>query len=170
MPRAVALALVSSLLAAVAAAQPVLPAGFDDASMAAVPAPTDLAFTPDGRLLITSQSGALRVHENGALKPVPALDLAAVLCSDSERGLLGVAVDPAFATNRTIYLYYTFKKHGVCERNTARAPVNRMSRFVLGDHAVVDRASEIVLVDNIPSPNGITMRATWHSGRTATFI
>ena len=52
------------------------------------------------------------------------------------------------------YLYYTYKKSGVCERNTSKAPVNRVSRFVLSDTDVVDRASEVVLVDNIPSPNG----------------
>ena len=38
-----------------------LPPGFSDNLVAAVGAPTALAFTPDGRLLITSQGGDLRV-------------------------------------------------------------------------------------------------------------
>ncbi|HEV3485247.1 MAG TPA: PQQ-dependent sugar dehydrogenase, partial [Vicinamibacterales bacterium] len=154
MHRAAALAVLFCSVAAAAAAQPVLPAGFDDAIVATVPAPTDLAFTPDGRLLITSQAGTLRIYENGALKSTPALNLSSILCTDSERGLLGVTVDPAFATNRFIYVYYTFKKHGVCERNTTRAPVNRVSRFILSDSDLVDRTTERVLIDNIPSPNG----------------
>jgi glucose/arabinose dehydrogenase len=137
-----------------AAARQTFESGFADAPVTALPAPTAIAFTPDGRLLITTQAGLLRLYDNGVLSATAALDLRAVLCADSERGLLGVAVDPAFGSNRYIYLYYTFKKHGVCERNTARAPVNRVSRFVLADTGVVDRASETILVDNIPSPNG----------------
>ena len=116
-------------VAAPAPAQPSLPAGFDDALVASVGSPTSLAFTPDGRLLITTQPGRLRGVRNDALVASAALDLGTVLCTDSERGLLGVAVDPRFASNRTIYLYYTYKKSGVCERNTSKAPVNRVSRF-----------------------------------------
>src|SRR5690349_16117636 len=85
------------------------PAGFDDTWVAAVASPTALAFTPDGRLLVTSQTGALRIVQGGALLPQAAIDLGPsgrdVLCATSERGLLGVAVDPQFATNQFIYLY-----------------------------------------------------------------
>lgn len=139
-----------------------LPAGFTDALVTRVPAPTALAFTPDGRMLITTQAGRLRVYQDGSLQATPALDLAdpnadgdegdGVVCSNSERGLLGIAVDPAFSTNHYIYVYYTFKKHGVCEQNTSGSPVNRVARYVLSSAniATLDR----VLIDNIPSPNG----------------
>src|SRR3989337_3105375 len=93
------------------------PAGFEDSLVAAVPSPTAIAFTPDGRLLTTTQAGALRVIENDVLRSTSALNLSASICTNSERGLLGVAVDPAFASNRYIYLYYTFNKFGVCEKN-----------------------------------------------------
>ena len=76
-------------------------------------------FTPDGRLLVTTTPGKLRVYKDGALLANPALDISGKICTNGERGLLGVAVDPNFATNNYIYLYYTFKKHGVCEQNTA---------------------------------------------------
>jgi len=131
-----------------------LPAGFTDALVATLTSPTALAFTPDARLLITTQSGRLRVYAAGALLATPALDLSARVCADSERGLLGVAVDPSFTANRFVYLYYTYKKHGVCDRNTARSPVNRVSRFVLSDANTIDPATEVVLIDNIHSPNG----------------
>lgn len=108
-----------------------LPSGFADQPVANVLRPTALAFTPDGRLLITQQTGQLRVYQNGALVTNPALDLTGRICNDSERGLLGVAVDPAFATNRYIYLYYTFNKFDTCEHNTPKSPVNRVSRFTL---------------------------------------
>ncbi|HEY4590959.1 MAG TPA: hypothetical protein VIJ61_01045, partial [Thermoanaerobaculia bacterium] len=50
-----------------------LPAGFSDTLVASVASPTALAFTPDGRLLATSQTGALRVIQNGTLLATAAL-------------------------------------------------------------------------------------------------
>jgi glucose/arabinose dehydrogenase len=131
-----------------------VPADFSDTLVTSIASPTALAFTPDGRMLIATQPGQLRVFQNGALRATPALNLAARLCANSERGLLGVAVDPAFASNRFIYLYYTFNKSNSCDVNTASAPVNRVSRFVLPDSSTIDPATEQVLVDNILSPNG----------------
>ena len=128
-----------------------LPANFTDEVVTAVPAPTALAWTPDGRMLIATQPGRLRVLGGGALLPAPALDLSTVACTESERGLLGVAVDPQFAVNRFIYVYYTFKKANPCSGTNA---VNRVSRFVLSDASTVDTATETVLIDNIPSPAG----------------
>lgn len=135
-----------------------LPAGFADSLVTSVGAPTAIAFTPDGRMLVTTQGGSLRVLLGGSLLPTPALTIpSSKLCSNSERGLLGVAVDPAFATNRFVYLFYTFNKSGVCptgQPTRTDNPVNRVSRFVLPDTNVVDPASEVVLVDNVRSPNG----------------
>jgi glucose/arabinose dehydrogenase len=130
------------------------PNNFEDSWVTDVPSPTALTFTPDGRLLVTSQTGELRVFQSGALIAAPALNLATKICSNSERGLLGVAVDPAFATTGHIYLFYTFKKFGVCPTNTSSSPVNRVSRFELRDDNTVDTATELILIDNVPSPNG----------------
>ncbi len=131
-----------------------LPPEFADQPVTAVGAPTALAFTPDGRLLITTQPGRLRIHSGGNLLAAPVLDLSSRVCSGSERGLLGVAVDPGFAVNRFIYLFYTWNKFGSCATNSPSSPVNRVSRFTLGDTNTVDPASEELLIDNMPSPNG----------------
>ncbi len=155
-------ALLISIAATVRAAPP---AGFQDTLIATVAAPTAIAFTPDGRLLITTQTGQLRVVQNGTLLAASALNLSTSICTNSERGLLGVAVDPAFATNRFVYLFYTFKKFGVCEQNTANSPVNRVARFVLPASSVIDRATEVVLIDNIPSPNGNHNAGDLHFGK-----
>ena len=122
----------------------------------AVNSPTALAFTPNGRMLITTKAGKLWVHRDGDLpnEKVLALDLSNRICADFERGLLGVAVDPDFGTNRFIYLYYTFNKHDTCKQNTANSPVNRVSRFRLGANDKVRAGSETILINNIPSPNG----------------
>jgi glucose/arabinose dehydrogenase len=129
-----------------------LPAGFTDSLFVSIPAPTAIAFTSDGRKLMTAQGGVLYVRQNGVLKT--ALDLTSTICNDSERGLLGVAADPSFTSNHFIYLYYTYKKFGSCPYNSAQSPVNRVARFTLGSGNVVDPASQLVLVDNLPSPNG----------------
>ena len=124
-----------------------VPAGFSDELVTSVGAPTALAFTPDGRLLITTQGGALRVVQNGSLLATPALNLAGTICSNSERGLLGVAVDPAFASNGYVFLYYSFNKAGDCGTGT----VNRVARYVMTGNTL---GSPVVLIDNIPSPAG----------------
>jgi glucose/arabinose dehydrogenase len=164
-----ALALVLVLLAGVLAApaRAAAPAGFDDQLLTQVDAPTALAFVSPSHLLIASQPGQLWVYQNGALLPTPALDLTTGdrVCANSERGLLGVAVDPSFATNRFIYVFYTFKKHGVCptgQPTNASNPVNRVSRFTLGDSNLA--SGETVLIDNVPSPNGNHNAGDLHFG------
>jgi glucose/arabinose dehydrogenase len=155
----------ASFLSQPQTAQGAIPTDFTDTLVASVGSPTALAFTPDGRLLITTQGGSLRVVQNGNLLATAALNLSAKLCAGGERGLLGVAVDPSFASNRYIYLFYTFKKFNVCENNTANSPVNRVSRFVLADNNTVDAAGETVLVDNMPSPNGNHNAGDLHFGK-----
>jgi glucose/arabinose dehydrogenase len=104
-------------------------------------------------MLIATQPGLLRVHKDGELLQTPALDLTGKVCSNSERGLLGVALDPSFSTNRYVYLYYTFNKFGECpvyDTHNPNNPANRVSRFVMsGD--TIDPSSENVMIDNIPS-------------------
>ncbi len=130
-----------------------VPAGFEDQIVASVPLPTALAFTPDDRILVTEKAGRLWVVTDEGRAAEPSLDLSADICANAERGLLGVAVDPAFATNNSIYLYYTFNKSGECPKNTSGTPVNRVSRFTLNGNSVLED-SELKLLDNIPSPNG----------------
>ena len=131
-----------------------MPPGFDDQFVTTVTRATALAFTPDGRMVAPAKDGTLHVVRPGAA-PQVALDIRQKTCFDSERGVLGTAVDPLFSENHFVYLYYTFKKFGVCDSNTPTAPVNRVSRFVLPDTDVIDPATETVLIDNIPSPDGV---------------
>lgn len=66
--------------------------------------PWGLAFAPDGTLLITERPGRLRLFKDGKLSApvsgVPAVD------ARDQGGLLGLALDPAFATNGLVYLAY----------------------------------------------------------------
>ncbi|WP_181135782.1 PQQ-dependent sugar dehydrogenase [Rathayibacter sp. AY1E2] len=165
-PRGLALLTVLAITAAAlvagpagpASAAPVVPAGFTDSRVAAVPAPTALAFTTDGRTLVSSQTGAIRVIRAGGLVATPALDLRSKVCANGERGVLGLAVDPA-PGSRTVVVYYTAKgSDSSCPTNAggtvnpAGAPRNRVSSFQLGTDDRIDPASERVLLDGIYSP------------------
>jgi len=110
--------------------------GFAESPVASgLDAPTAMAIAPDGRIFVTEQGGDVRVIKNGALLATPFMHL--VVNSDGERGVLGFAFDPQFASNHFVYVYYT----------TSTSPIhNRVSRFVAnGD--VVQPGSETVLLD-----------------------
>ncbi len=126
------------------------PAGFTDVEITTVPSPTSLAFLPDGRMLVASQSGQLYLYD-GALHVI--LDLSDTICDNAERGLLGVTGDPEFATNRYVYVYYTANRNG-CDEAFPRGPANRVSRFIMPTSNVIDRLSETLLVNNILSTAG----------------
>src|SRR4051794_32197826 len=63
-----------------------------------VSAPTAIDWLPDGRLLITGQSGVLYRQNGSTTAADVALNLSAVTCAGGETGLLGVAVDPNFSS------------------------------------------------------------------------
>ena len=88
---------------------------------------------------------------SGTLLATPALSLGSAVCSNGERGLLGVAVDPQFTTNHWGYLYYTFNKiNAGCPTSNTTTPVERISRFTLDVPTpnVIDPATELVLLAN----------------------
>jgi len=85
------------------AAAATLPTGFNETPVATgLASPTAMQIAPDGRLFVCEQGGQLRVIKDGALLPTPFLTL--TVSSVGERGLLGVAFDPAFAANHHIAL------------------------------------------------------------------
>jgi glucose/arabinose dehydrogenase len=127
-----------------------LPPGFAESVFAAgLTAPAAMAVAPDGRVFVAEQGGTLRVVRNGAALPTPFVSLA--VDPRGERGLVGVALDPAFAANGFVYVYYTVPGAG------GAAPHNRVSRFAAaGDVAA---GGEAVLLDLDP-----LSAATNHNG------
>jgi glucose/arabinose dehydrogenase len=68
--------------------------------------PTNIAFAPDGRLFFAEKdSGDIRVIQDGRLQPDPFAHVDVL--SSSEQGLLGLALDPSFATDPWVYVYYS---------------------------------------------------------------
>jgi len=116
-----------------------LPANFIETQFASgLTNPTAMAFAPDGRLFVCQQNGQLRVVKNGALLATPFVSL--TVDSNGERGLLGVAFDPNFATNSFVYVYYTA---------TTPQVHNRVSRFTAGtaNPDVAQAGSEVAILD-----------------------
>src|SRR4051794_27430056 len=135
-------------LPATASGAPSLPPDFEEELVASYDYATGLAFTGDGRILLSTQTGQVRIYKDGALLPDPALDIGGRICTNGERGLIGIAADPA--DDHDVYLYYTSKGSTTCPTDPpapSSAPVNRVSRFHLGDDDRIDPASEQVLID-----------------------
>jgi len=126
-----------------------VPAGFADTVVARIATPTGMAWTPDGRMLVTQDGGQLRVVRNGQLQANPAIDLTGRICPEGERGLLSVAVDPNFARNQFVYLFWTHDASNYCGVDGPNAPENRVTRHVLRSDDTLAPASEKVLVDHM---------------------
>src|SRR5688572_12690444 len=73
--------------------------------------PVEVAHPGDasGRLFVVEQAGRIRILQNGVIVEPAFLDLttAGVVLDGGERGLLGLAFHPGYATNRAFYIYYT---------------------------------------------------------------
>ena len=68
--------------------------------------PWGLAFLPDGRMLVTERPGRLRIVDADGKISAP-LGGTPVVAAIGQGGLLDVALDPAFASNRWIYLSFS---------------------------------------------------------------
>ncbi len=125
-----------------------VPTGFAHSQIGGTLAsPTAFAIAPDGRIFVCEQGGKLRVIKNGTLLATPFLTV--TVNSAGERGLLGVAFDPAFSTNHYVYVYYTA---------TTPAIHNRLARFTAsGDVAVAGSQTILLELDNLST-------ATNHNG------
>ena len=92
-----------------------VPAGAAAQHLVAQPFATGLSFptafvgdpTAANRHFVVEQNGRIRVLVNGVVQATPFLDLTAAISSGPERGLLGMALDPDYATNRRFFVYFT---------------------------------------------------------------
>ncbi|MGW6915863.1 PQQ-dependent sugar dehydrogenase [Kitasatospora sp. NPDC054939] len=122
--------------------------------------PMSLAVLPDRSVLHTSRDGTLRLTgPAGDTRVAGSLPV----YSHDEEGLQGVAVDPDFATNRFVFLYYAPRLSTPAGDAPATgsaadfAPwegVNRLSRFVLRTDGTLDPASERKVLD-VPATRGM---------------
>ncbi|MCX6892577.1 MAG: PQQ-dependent sugar dehydrogenase [Verrucomicrobia bacterium] len=112
--------------------------------------PTVLTHAHDGsgRLFIADQVGQIRVVDNtGNLRPAPFLDVSsrmAVLSAGyDERGLLGLAFPPGYATNGRFFIYYAAPPPSASFNNQTVLSEFKVSA---ADANLADPASERVLL------------------------
>lgn len=99
----------------VVAVLPILPAQVSAQEIAVVPVisglerPTTITHAGDGsgRLFVLEQAGRVRIFANGQLLAAPFLDISAQVGCCGERGLLGIAFHPQYASNGLFYLNYS---------------------------------------------------------------
>jgi glucose/arabinose dehydrogenase len=112
--------------------------------------PTTMAFIgPNDILVLQKADGRVRRITGGVLQAAPVLDVA--VDSNSERGLLGIAVDPDFAVTRQVYLSYTESSTGA-DTNGVTPLGNRVYRYDWNGAALVNPALVFDL-PAIPGPN-----------------
>ncbi|MBF0430749.1 MAG: PQQ-dependent sugar dehydrogenase [Fibrobacteria bacterium] len=100
--------------------------------------PTRITLSPDGRIFILEQAGAIRIFKNGELNVTPfaTVQTDQNIISNGETGLLGIALHPDFPDTPFVYVNYT-----------VMSPIHqRVSRFTAtGD--VADNTGETILLD-----------------------
>lgn len=133
-----------------------LPGGFEETPVAVgLTRPIAMAVVPDGRIFVAEQNGAIRIVKNDALLPRPFAKLNTNPISES--GLIGIAIDPRFATNHYVYVQYTTSPFAGASLH------NRISRFTAQGDVVVP-GSEKVLFELDAHSSSFHMGGAIHFG------
>lgn len=102
------------------------------------------------RLFVLEQAGVIRIVDHGQLLPTPFLNISGLVVTDNEKGLLGLAFDPDYASTGEFYVRYS-APGGVGSQHTAR-----LARYTVsaGDPNVANPSSaEVVLEQTEPERN-----------------
>lgn len=85
--------------------------------------------TGDNRLFVLEKGGLVKIIANGQTLATPFLDLSAKVDTAGERGLLGLAFDPGYASNGRFYVNYIDKTtlNTVVERYTVANPSSNVA-------------------------------------------
>ncbi|MCR9077767.1 MAG: PQQ-dependent sugar dehydrogenase [Hyphomonadaceae bacterium] len=117
--------------------------------------PWGMAALPNGDLLVTEREGRLRRISGDALVDAPIAGLPEDILVEGQGGLLGILLDPDFATNRKLYLTYS-KDMG--ETNTTAV----ISATLSDDAGSLSDVTEIFL--------GEPRETTYHYGSRLAFL
>jgi glucose/arabinose dehydrogenase len=108
--------------------------------------PWGLAFLPDGTKLVTERPGALRRIGADGKRSSPIGGVPKV-AARGQGGLLGLALDPAFAGNRRLYLCFSEARDGGSGTSVASATLNA-EMTALENTAVIFRQEPAVASNN----------------------
>ena len=80
--------------------------------------PWDIAFSPGGSMFFTERTGAIRIRTTSGV--VRTLADPADVVAQSEGGMMGIAIEPDFATNRRIYTCFLSNAGGATDVRLVR--------------------------------------------------
>jgi glucose/arabinose dehydrogenase len=120
-----------------------------------------------GRLFVLEQAGRIRVVRDGLLVRAPFLDIAERISAGGERGLLGLAFAPTFATDGRFFVDYT-DRDGNTVVSEFRAPDPAADRADPGSERVLLRIAQPFANHNggalATGPDGLLWIATGDGG------
>ena len=103
--------------------------------------PWSIVFTSTERMLVSERGGMIREIINGQMNPEPVYVFDEVDAS-GESGLMGLALDPQYESNRYLYACYTF--------TGSNGRANRIVRLADKDDSI---STDGIILDNLPSAN-----------------
>ncbi len=164
-----------------------LPTGFSSSkTQDGYIAPMGVIFTPDGqRQFVWNKAGQVYVSAwNGTQyiqQTTPALDISEEVGNWRDFGLLSLCLDPNYAQNGLVYLYYMVDRHHLMNYGTAAysptkdeyfdATISRVARYRLltvNGLLTTDATSRKVLLGESPS-TGVPLTHESHAGGTLVF-
>lgn len=93
--------------------------------------PWDMAFTPDGKMLVTERGGNLKVFASGAPgAPLLRTNVVSYVQASGEAGLMGIAVDRNYATNQRIYVCASRNDYGRWLNQVLRYRIDQYNRII----------------------------------------
>ncbi|EPH45694.1 ThuA domain-containing protein [Streptomyces aurantiacus] len=120
--------------------------------------PMELDVAKDGKVFYAQRSGEVKIFDPKTHATTTAGKVDTY--TGGEDGLVGMELDPAFAKNRWIYLYYA--------PASAKDDVNRLSRFTVKKDNTLDLASEKKVLD-VPAYRDRTFPEPGHTGGAVEF-
>lgn len=101
--------LITLTFAPAAVAVPAQPTFSEDVVFDGLSQPTDIAFSPDGRVFISEKSGLIKEFDNlDDPTPTVVADLRTNVFNYWDRGLLSISLDPKFPQRPYLYVLYTY--------------------------------------------------------------
>ncbi|MEO6915653.1 MAG: ThuA domain-containing protein, partial [Chitinophagaceae bacterium] len=113
--------------------------------------PMELTVAPDGRVFFTERTGNFYVYDPRLKNTKLVRNFPAKAVDKYLNGLIGITLDPNFASNNYIYFFYSSSKGEQYKQN--------ISRFIISKDNVLDTSSEKIIIE-VP----IDLEVSAHTG------
>ncbi|WOD43667.1 PQQ-dependent sugar dehydrogenase [Hwangdonia lutea] len=102
--------------------------------------PVEIVNAGDSRLFIVEKAGVIKIlNANGTVNPTPFLNISTLVGSGGERGLLGLAFAPDYATSGRFYVNYT-------DNTSISEPNSIIARYTVSANPDIANTTETILL------------------------